>query len=94
LVLVIKSMHAPHSSEIFVILQHHFILGGQKFYAYRQDVMKIRLSHKFIALSLISAFVLSACGIKGKLDTPPPLWGDKSKQSEDQKPQDKPESDN
>jgi len=34
---------------------------------------------RLTALTLVSAFALSACGVKGKLDTPPPLWCDKSK---------------
>lgn len=33
-------------------------------------------SYRFIILSLMSAFALSACGIKGNLETPPPLWGE------------------
>ena len=37
------------------------------------------MSRRLIALTLISAFALSACGIKGDLKTPPPLWGDKNK---------------
>ena len=27
---------------------------------------------------LAAAFLLSACGIKGGLETPPPIWGEKS----------------
>ena len=27
---------------------------------------------------LCAALLLSACGIKGSLETPPPIWGDKS----------------
>ena len=34
-----------------------------------------------IALSLLSAFALSGCGVKGTLKTPPPLFGDKNKVS-------------
>jgi len=34
-----------------------------------------QLSVLFIPTSLIVAFALSACGIKGDLKTPPPLWG-------------------
>ncbi len=32
---------------------------------------------RIIAITLISAFALSGCGVKGELKTPPPLWGDK-----------------
>ncbi|PHR91110.1 MAG: hypothetical protein COA69_13750 [Robiginitomaculum sp.] len=39
----------------------------------------------FTALALVSSFVLSACGIRGKLETPPPLWGDKAKQDQAEK---------
>ncbi|PHR58239.1 MAG: hypothetical protein COA43_10765 [Robiginitomaculum sp.] len=39
-----------------------------------------RTAH-LIALTLVSSVVLSACGIRGSLKTPPPLWGDKTKQS-------------
>jgi len=28
--------------------------------------------------ALMATFLLSACGIKGELETPPPIWGDKS----------------
>ena len=34
------------------------------------------LSVRLIALSLIAGFTLSACGIKGDLKTPPPLFGE------------------
>jgi predicted small lipoprotein YifL len=47
---------------------------------------------KFIPVVLISAFALGACGIKGDLKTPPPLWGDKGQQAEPQT-EDKPETD-
>jgi len=40
---------------------------------------------KIILLSLIGALGLSACGIRGDLETPPPLWGDKDKQAEPKK---------
>lgn len=29
-----------------------------------------------IAITLIAGFALSACGIRGNLKTPPPLWGE------------------
>jgi len=34
------------------------------------------LSIRLVSLSLIAVFALSACGIKGDLKTPPPLWGE------------------
>lgn len=37
---------------------------------------------RLIALTLVGGFVLSACGIRGELKTPPPLWGDQSEQPE------------
>ena len=35
---------------------------------------------------LLISFALSACGVRGELETPPPLWGDKEKseQTEEQ----------
>ncbi len=45
------------------------------------------MQRRLICLALISAFALSACGVKGDLETPPPMWGDKSKQDQsDKKP--------
>ncbi len=48
--------------------------------------MRNRFSHNFsrrlTIAALVGAFALGACGIKGKLDTPPPLWGDKTKKVE------------
>jgi len=35
-----------------------------------------------IAASLVAAFALSACGIRGELKTPPPLWGDDTRTAE------------
>ena len=40
-----------------------------------------------IALTLIAGFTLSACGIRGELKTPPPVWGDDIR-SEEQKAED------
>jgi len=37
---------------------------------------------KTVILALIGAFALGACGIKGDLQTPPPLWGDKNQEAE------------
>jgi len=48
-------------------------------------MIKTRTAHKIVLLSLISALALGACGIRGDLKTPPPLWGDKDKQSQPQK---------
>lgn len=35
-----------------------------------------RKTSRFIAIAVIASFALSACGIKGSLKTPPPIWGD------------------
>lgn len=35
-----------------------------------------QISARLISLTLIMGFALSACGIRGDLKTPPPLWGD------------------
>lgn len=40
-----------------------------------------------IAATLISAFALSACGIRGELKTPPPIWGEDNR-TEKQKAED------
>jgi len=36
--------------------------------------MKRRLAH--IVLVTLSALVVTACGLRGELERPPPLWGD------------------
>lgn len=48
------------------------------------------MRRRILPLTLISAFLLSACGVKGDLQTAPPMWGDKSKQDQ---PEKKPDSD-
>ena len=56
-------------------------------YGYRRG-MKNRFAHRLIVTTLLGVFALgtlAACGIKGELKTPPPIWGDKSK-AETQKP--------
>lgn len=35
-----------------------------------------------IALTLVAGFALSACGIRGELKTPPPVWGDDNRSAE------------
>ena len=66
----------------------HQGLTGLVYYGYR-FFMKTRFSHRLTIAALVGAFALGACGIKGDLDTPPPLWGDKTKKVEK-----KPESNN
>jgi len=43
-----------------------------------------RRSHlnALISATLIAGFVLSACGIRGELKTPPPVWGDDNRTAE------------
>lgn len=36
------------------------------------------MRRRFIAMSVIAAFALSACGVKAELKKAPPLWGDKA----------------
>jgi predicted small lipoprotein YifL len=36
-----------------------------------------------IAATLIAGFTLSACGIRGDLKTPPPLWGEDTRTAEE-----------
>ncbi len=43
-------------------------------------MMKTVSVRKSTVLVLGAALFLSACGIKGELQTPPPLWGDKAPQ--------------
>lgn len=47
--------------------------------------MRTRPLHKLIPFALVSALMFGACGIKGELETAPPLWGDKSKPGKKQK---------
>ena len=86
------------TSERFVIMQTNLPLDAGINCPYRMRTMKTIATHnifaKLIAVSLISAFALGACGIKGDLKTPPPLWGDKNKQVEEKPAADKPESNN
>lgn len=35
-----------------------------------------------IAATLIAGFALSACGIRGNLKTPPPVWGEDNRTAE------------
>lgn len=46
------------------------------------------MRRKIIALTLASAFMLSACGVKGELQTAPPMWGDKSAPQQTETPDD------
>lgn len=43
------------------------------------------MRRKILALSIAASFLLGACGVKGQLKTPPPLWGDKAKQEYEEK---------
>lgn len=43
------------------------------------------MRRKILAVSIAASFLLSACGVKGNLKTPPPLWGDKAKQEYEEK---------
>jgi len=45
--------------------------------------MKCRQNLKaFIAITLVAGFALSACGIRGELKTPPPVWGEDNRTPE------------
>ncbi|NNE57995.1 MAG: hypothetical protein HKN36_07810 [Hellea sp.] len=37
------------------------------------------MRRKIVIAALVSSFALGACGVKGELKTPPPLWGEKPK---------------
>lgn len=43
------------------------------------------MRRRLILTATISTFLLCACGVKGNLKTPPPLWGDKAKQEYEEK---------
>lgn len=45
------------------------------------------MRRKILLTALLSSFVLGACGVKGELKTPPPIFGDKTKQQQDDKTQ-------
>jgi len=88
----------PYASERFVIVQTILPLDVGFVCAYRKLIMKTIITRnnfaKLITVSMISAFALGACGIKGDLKTPPPLWGDKDKPAKEKPAEDKPESNN
>jgi len=49
--------------------------------------MRNRFVHKLTISTLLGVFALgtlSACGIKGGLKTPPPLWGDQTQTDNNQ----------
>ena len=59
--------------------------------------MRNRFVHKFALTALLGAFALgtlAACGIKGELKTPPPLWGDQNKAEKSQADKTKAEKQN
>jgi predicted small lipoprotein YifL len=49
---------------------------------------------KKIAIISLMAFCLSACGIKGSLDTAPPMWGKAKQDYETKKQQEQQEQSN
>ena len=53
------------------------------------------MRRKIILSAIITSFVLGAsgCGVKGDLKTPPPIFGEKTKQQQDDKPQDQQDQD-
>ncbi len=53
-----------------------------------------RFAHKLTIATLLGALILSACGIKGDLKTPPPLWGDKTQADKQSSEKQKHESNN
>ena len=77
------------TSETFLIIQSIFPLDAPNECAYRMRVMEnagTRNNFARIAMfALLGAFALGACGIKGELQTPPPLWGDKDAKAEAEK---------
>lgn len=61
-------MHKVTRRKEISLLQGRFVHGA---------LMKRRqLPARLICLTLITGFALSACGIRGDLKTPPPLWGE------------------
>ena len=46
------------------------------------------MRRRFIALTITASFALSACGVKGELQTAPPVWGDKAKAEKTETPSD------
>jgi len=45
------------------------------------------MRRKILITALLSSFMLGACGVKGNLKTPPPLWGEQAKQNYEKKKQ-------
>jgi predicted small lipoprotein YifL len=51
--------------------------------ALSKSALSKRTFDRLLLASLFTgAILLSGCGIKGSLDTPPPLWGDEKPESE------------
>ena len=47
-----------------------------------------------IAIITITALSLTGCGVKGELETPPPLWGDGAPSEKDNNPSGSDQDDN
>jgi predicted small lipoprotein YifL len=43
--------------------------------------------NQFAVLALAGMLLLSACGIKGELETPPPIWGEKASETQPEPPE-------
>ena len=52
-------------------------------WCFYSEVMNIRIAKKPVLLVVAAALLVSGCGIRGHLQTPPPLWGkERQEQSE------------
>ena len=70
------------ASEILVTKNRLAQQPSPRIDAQKDVMMKTGMTRKILAIGLLSVFALSACGIKGDLKTPPPLWGDSDKPAE------------
>ena len=53
-------------------------------WCFYSEVMNIRIAKKSVLLVVAAALLVSGCGIRGHLQTPPPLWGKERQKQTDQ----------
>jgi len=52
-----------------------------------ENSRRTRPQKQIAALTLAGMLLLSACGIKGDLETPPPIWGEKASETQPEPPE-------
>ena len=56
------------------------------------QIMEFAMKRALSLTLIASAFALSACGVKGDLKTPPPMWGDKPAAEKPAEPEPSPDN--